>query len=95
MIEDKGVWEVVDRAVGLKALRCLWVFGRKLDGRYKAQLVVNGSQQIRMLFKDISSTVAHKDTIRLLLAIINKLNLHAHSIDVKSAFLNGVLNHNV
>jgi hypothetical protein len=95
MIEDKGAWEVVDRAVGLKALRCLWVFGRKLDGRYKAQLVVNGSQQIDMLFKDISSTVAHKDIIRLLLAIINKLNLHAHSIDVKSAFLNGVLNHNV
>jgi hypothetical protein len=49
-----------------------------------------------VLFKDISSTVvAHKDTIRLLHAIINKLDLHAHSIDVKSAFLIGVLDHDV
>lgn len=95
MMEEKPVWESTDRTPGMQTLRTLWAFNKKADGRYKARLVVDGSQQIGLAFKEISSSVAHKSSLRVVLSLINHLDLHAHTIDVKSAFLNGTLDHDV
>jgi hypothetical protein len=37
---SRSGWEVVDWSKGIKALRGLWVFSRKANGRFKARLVV-------------------------------------------------------
>ena len=42
-------------------------------------------------YSDTFAPVAHLDTIRLLLAIAAQMNWRVYQLDVKSAFLNGIL----
>ncbi|PKI74464.1 hypothetical protein CRG98_005146 [Punica granatum] len=97
MIEKNQTWELVERPQNRKVIGVKWVYKTKLnsDGsvnKYKARLVVKGYAQIWGV--DYSKTfapVARLDTIRLHLAIAVKRNWKIYQLDVKSAFLNGVL----
>ena len=45
--------------------------------------------------KKVFSPVARYSSIRILLALANAYNLEVHQIDVKTAFLNGTVDHDI
>jgi hypothetical protein len=92
------VWTVTDRVPGIKPLKAKWVFTRKIDGEtgkpaaYKARWVAKGFQQCEGVdYNELFASVAHKDSIRVFLALVNYLNLECDQVDIKAAFLNGDL----
>ena len=97
MIEKNKTWELVDRPQERKVIGVKWVFRTKLnvDGlvnKYKARLVVKGYAQIFGVdYSETFTPVARLDTIRLLLPISMQLGWKGHQMDVKSTFLNGIL----
>jgi len=101
MIEKNETWILVDRPVHKKVVGVKWIFKTKLnaDGsinKHKARLVVNGySQEPGIDFTDTFAPVSRLDTIKLLLALAAQNGWHIFQLDVKSAFLNGVLNEEI
>lgn len=72
------------------------MFKRKLkaDGstRYKARLVIRGFRDKNVYdLKETYAPVSRLSLVRTIFAIINKYDVHACRLDVKTAFLNGVL----
>ena len=63
--------------------------------RNKSRLVAQGCQIERVDFDETFAPVAHLESIRLLLGIACKLNIRLYQMDVKSAFLNGLLQEEV
>jgi transposase InsO family protein len=89
------VWEPVPRA-NHRSIPGKWVFTRKIDGetgkpaKFKARYVVKGFRQVQGKdYNDIFASVAHKDSIRVFLSIVNYLGIPCHQVDIKGAFLNG------
>ena len=79
-------------------LKARWVFTRKIDGEtgktaaFKARWVAKGYAQIEGIhFNDIHAWVVHKDSIRVLLALVNHHDYECDQLDIKAAFLNGEL----
>lgn len=77
------------RVVGAK-----WVFTCKIDGETgkssasKARWVAKGYSQIEGVeYNELFSSVAHKDLIRVFLALVNHLDLECDQVDIKAAFL--------
>ena len=97
MIYKNETWKLVDRPCNKNVIGVKWVFKLKYnaDGsinKHKARLVVKGyAQQTRIYFTETFAPVARFDTIRLLLAISAHKGWKVFQMDVKSAFLNGVL----
>jgi hypothetical protein len=96
-MKQYGVWEAVEND-GQRTLDGKWVFTRKTDGTsglpsaYKARYVVKGFRQIEGKdYSELFASVAHKDSIRVFLSIVNHLDLECHQVDIKGAFLNGVI----
>jgi hypothetical protein len=97
-LQRYNVYQIVERTGDMRVLRARWVFTRKMDpetgeaAAYKARWVAKGYTQIEGLdFQEIFASVAHKDTLRVFLAIVNWLKLHCDQVDIIAAFLNGVL----
>ena len=96
-----GVYQRVPMsvAIGRQILGCRWVYKRKTDKdgsvyRYRARLVAQGYRQKEWdSFNpdEISSPVAHKDTLRLFMTTSAALSLRVFSADVKAAFLQSPL----
>jgi len=97
MIQKNKTWELVERPKDRKVIGVKWVYRTKLNAdcsinKYKARLVVKGYAQIFGVdYSDTFAPVARLDTIRLLLAIASQKGWKVFQLDVKSAFLNGVL----
>ncbi|KAK9122098.1 hypothetical protein Syun_019715 [Stephania yunnanensis] len=97
MIEKNQTWEIVKRPADRKVIGVKWVFRTKLNAngsinKHKARLVVQGYAQIDGVdFSDTFALVARLDTIKLLLAIAAQKGWKAYQLDVKFAFLNGLL----
>ncbi|KAE8541722.1 hypothetical protein D1P53_001894 [Cryptococcus gattii VGV] len=97
-MEKYKVWKVVDRAPGQRVLKARWVYTRKIDGTtgkpaaYKARWVAKGfSQKSGIDYNEVFSAVAHKDSIRVFLSLVNHLDMECDQVDIKAAFLNGDL----
>ena len=89
-------WTLVDLPAGRKAVRSKWVFKRKIDLRYRARLVAKGFTQIFGLdYDETFSPVARFESLRLLLALAALEDWEIHQMDVKSAFLNGLLDEEI
>ncbi|CAG9104628.1 unnamed protein product [Plutella xylostella] len=95
--EKNKAWNLTLLPEGKKAVKCKWVFKKKLGPngelkRYKARLVAKGfTQRYGIDYKETYSPVVRYSTIRTLLALAVNLNMHVDHMDVKTAFLNGDL----
>jgi hypothetical protein len=99
--ERNQVWTLVDPPRDVNVIGIKWVFKNKQgeDGevmRNKAHLVAQGYSQLEGLdFGETFAPVAHLDVIGILLAFAVSKGFKLYQIDVKSAFLNGVIQEEV
>ena len=95
------VWELVSRPKGVNVIGTKWIFKNKSDEhgtviRNKLRLVAQGYTQVEGIDLDETfAPVAKLESIRILLAIASHLNFKLYQMDVKSAFLNGMLQEEV
>ena len=91
------VWSLVPRPESTNVIRTKWIFKNKSDTsgnitKNKARLVAQGYTQIEGIdFDDTFAPVARIES-RLLLAIARLLEFKLFQMDVKSTFLNEILN---
>lgn len=96
-IEKNQTWELTELSQGHKAIDLKWVYKLKKDQngavtKHKARLVAKGYVQRQGIdYEEIFAPVTRLETVRLLLALEAKHDWEVHHLDVKSAFLNGVL----
>ena len=95
-LRKNGTWVVGKVPQDRKVVGCRWLFRRKEDGRFKVRLVAKGySQEAGVDFKETFAPVAKFTTLRVLLALVAENDWELHSMDVKTAFLNGELEEEV
>ena len=82
----------------MRVIGARWVFTRKIDAQtgpqstFKACWVAKGFDQVEGLdFNELFASVAHKDSNRLFLSVVNHLDLECNQMDITAAFLNGDL----
>jgi hypothetical protein len=99
--ERNQVWELVDPPPGCKPIGTKWVCKNK-EGekgevvRNKSRLVAQGfSQKEGIDYEETFAPVARLEAIRILLAFSMAKGFMLHRMDVKSAFLNGLLEEEV
>nr|GEW30773.1 retrovirus-related Pol polyprotein from transposon TNT 1-94 [Tanacetum cinerariifolium] len=82
----------IQKAIGFK-----WVYKAKKNAKgevkkYKARLVAKGYKQKHGIdYEEVFALVARLETIRMIIAIVAQHKWKIHQMDVKSAFLNGLL----
>ena len=95
------VWELVPRQKGVNVIGTKWIFKNKSDEhgtiiRNKSRLIAQGYTQMEGIdFDETFAPVARLESIRILLPIASHLNFKLYQMDVKSAFLNGMLQEEV
>ena len=95
------ILELVPRPRDHHIIGTKWVFRNKLDEngmitRNKARLVAQGyNQEEGIDYEETYGPVARLEAIRLLLAYACAKDFKLYQMDVKSAFLNGVINEEV
>ncbi|KAJ9552644.1 hypothetical protein OSB04_016689 [Centaurea solstitialis] len=99
--ERNKVWCLVTRPWGKSIIGLKWIFRNKKDEndliiRNKARLVAKGyRQQEGIDYDETFAPVARIEAIRIFLAYAAHKNMTAYQMDVKCAFLNGVLQEEV
>ncbi|CAM8972258.1 unnamed protein product [Rhodiola kirilowii] len=99
--ERNKVWRLVCRPKDKNVIGTKWVFRNKMDDkgvvvRNKARLVVKGhNQQEGIDYDETFASVARLEAIRLLIAYLTYHGFTLQQMDVKTAFLNGVLKEEV
>ena len=96
-LQSMGTWSLVEPPSHRKALDNRWVYAIKTDAegkveRYKARLVVKGfQQQFGLDYDETYASVTSLRAVRVALSIAASNDMKVEQIDIKSAFLNGVL----
>ncbi|KAK8913818.1 hypothetical protein KSP39_PZI024059 [Platanthera zijinensis] len=100
-ILKNDTWELSELPKGHNSIGVKWIYKTKLNERgevekNKARLVVKGyKQKYGYDYNEVFAPVIRLETIRLVLALAAQHDWEVHQMDVKSAFLNGVLNEEV
>ncbi|GJR74899.1 retrovirus-related pol polyprotein from transposon TNT 1-94 [Tanacetum coccineum] len=95
------VWELVPRPDKVMIITLKWIYKVKLDEmggilKNKARLVARGYRQEEGIdFEESFAPVARLDAIRIFLAYAAHMNMIVYQMDVKTAFLNGILREEV
>jgi hypothetical protein len=96
-IMKNEVWESVPRPKNKDVVSSKWLFKIKhaADGsieKYKARFVARGfSQKEGIEYEETFSPVARYTSIRTIIALVAKMKWKLHHMDVKTTFLNGVI----
>ena len=96
-----GTWKLVEKPPSVILITNKFVFAKKRDKdgnlqKYKARLVAKGcAQHPGYDFLEMHSPVVRVETIRSLLAVAAKRKLYIHQMDIKGAYLNGILKEKV
>ncbi|GKD06113.1 retrovirus-related pol polyprotein from transposon TNT 1-94 [Tanacetum coccineum] len=99
--ERLEVWELVPRPDKVMVITLKWIYKVKLDElggilKNKARLVARGYRQEEGIdFEESFAPVARLDAIRIFLAYAAHMNMIVYQMDVKTAFLNGILREEV
>ena len=99
--QRNDVWTLVPRPEGEHIIGTKWIFRNKTDEegnviRNKARLVAQGYSQMEGVdYNEKFAPVARMESIRILLALSCQLKFNLYQIDVKTAFLNGLLKEDV
>ena len=92
---------MVPRPEGEHIIGTKWIFRNKIDKegnviRNKARLVAQGYSQMEGVdYDETFAPVARMESIRILLALACQLKFKLYQMDVKAAFLNGILKEDV
>lgn len=96
-IVKNQTWELSNLPKGAKCIGVKWIYKTKLNehgevNKFKARLVAKGySQEHGIDYTEVYAPVARMDTIRTLLSSAAHKGWDIYQLDVKSAFLHGVL----
>jgi hypothetical protein len=96
-IINNDVWEIVPRPKSKDVVSSKWIYKIKhvVDGsieKYKARFVAHGfSQKEGIDYEETFSPVARYTSIRTIIALATKMKWKLHQMDVKTSFLNGVI----
>ncbi|KAJ3703208.1 hypothetical protein LUZ61_006913 [Rhynchospora tenuis] len=100
-IEKNDTWKLVELPEGSQPIGVKWVYKKKINAqgkieRYKARLVAKGyRQKAEIDYDEVFAQVARMETIRLLISLAAQFKWKIYQMDVKSAFLNGVIEEEV
>jgi hypothetical protein len=100
-IMQNDVWEVVPRPTDRAVVGSRWIYKIKhgADGsieKYKARFVAKGfSQKEGIDYEETFAPVARYTSIRAIISFAAQMGWQIHQMDVKTAFLNGVLKEEV
>ncbi|GJX00996.1 retrovirus-related pol polyprotein from transposon TNT 1-94 [Tanacetum coccineum] len=95
------VWELVPRLDKVMVVTLKWIYKVKLDElggilKNKARLVARGYRQEEGInFEESFALVARLEAVRIFLAFAAHMNMTVYQMDVKTAFLNGILREEV
>jgi len=95
------VWFLVPRSDQMNTIGCKWVFRNKLDEsgvitRNKARLVAKGyNKEEGIDYGETFALVARLEDLRLLMVFACMNGFKLFQMDVKSVFLNGIINEEV
>ena len=96
-IMRNDVWEVVPRPEGKSVVTSRWLYKVKfvVDGsieKHKARLVARGFSQVEGIdYDETFAPVARYTSIHTIMTIAAEMGWCIHQMDVKTAFLNGIL----
>ena len=96
-----GTWEVTDLPIGMNTVDTKWVLKVKTDAnlvptKFKARLIARGFTQRKGVdYTKIFAPVAPIQSIRGVLAVAAMQDWEVDSIDIKQAYLNSNLQHDV
>eukprot|EP00253_Pinus_taeda_P016202 PITA_16202 len=100
-IERNKRWDLVELPKGKEVIGVKWVYKTKCNAegkieRRKARLVVKGyKQQYGRDYEETFAPVARMEIVRAVMSIVAQKKWKVYQMDVKSAFLNGVLKEEV
>jgi hypothetical protein len=100
-IMKNKVWEIVPRPKNKDVVSSKWLFKIKhaADGsieKYKARFVARGfSQKEGIDYEETFVPVARYTSIRTIIALVAKMKWKLHQMDVKTTFLNSVIEEEV
>ena len=101
LIMKNDVWDVVPRLDEKSAVTSKWIYKIKhaADGsieKYKARFVALGfSQKEGINYEETFALVSRYTSIRSVLALVVVMKWKIHQMDVKTSFLNGVVEEEV
>ncbi|GKB36027.1 retrovirus-related pol polyprotein from transposon TNT 1-94 [Tanacetum coccineum] len=99
--EHLEVWELVPRPEHVMIITLKWIFKVKLDElggvlKNKARLVARGYRQEEGIdFEESFAPVARLEVVRIFIAFVAHMNMVVYQMDVKKAFLNGIIREDV
>ncbi len=97
MLKTTGTWRLEEAPPRANIIGSKWVFKAKKDAvgniaRYKARLVTQGFSQIGGVdYDNTYAPVVKLASSCAIIAMANRLGLVLHQVDIKGAYLNGVL----
>ena len=91
-LTEMVVWKLVDHPSDHKTIKCRWTYVLKSDGRYKARLVTKGYTEVQGIdYEETFSPVARYESIQYPLTHAALQDWEIKAMDVKLAYLHGVL----
>ena len=100
-IVRNSAWEIFPRPEGKSVVGSRWIYKVKqvANGsveKYKARFVARGFSQIEGIdYEENFALVVRYSSIQTMLSLLAHMGWHIHQMDVKTAFLNGVIEEEV